>query len=148
MEVETVILCPVCGSEDEHKALADSWLKCETCGCTWDEDCRDEDALPWRCYHCGEVCRTHEQAHAHFGATQDSEPACKIDAAAFRAMEETVRRYREEDSELHREIHRLNAAYAVKLRQEEEAGYARGLADGRAYNVEVTGCPKGSPSEP
>lgn len=114
MEVETVILCPVCGSEDEHRALADRWLKCETCGCTWDEDCRDEEALPWRCYHCGEVCQTHEQAHAHFGATQDSEPACKIDAAAYRAMEETVRR--------------------LKLREQEEAGYTRGLADGRAYN--------------
>jgi hypothetical protein len=41
-------------------------------------------------------------------------------------------RYQGEDTELHREIQRLQADHAVALRREEEKGYARGLRDAKA----------------
>lgn len=94
----------------------------------------EDEALPWKCFHCGLVCRTTDEAREHFGTLQMASPACTIDVAAFREMEELASRYSAEDSDLHREIHRLGVRHAEALRREEEAGYARGLADGMAYN--------------
>jgi hypothetical protein len=47
-------------------------------------------------------------------------------------MEEINRRHCEEDTELHRQMHRLLNEHSVALRREEEIGYARGLADANA----------------
>ena len=44
-------------------------------------------------------------------------------------MEDQLRRYRDEDTDLHREIFALKAAHEVALRRAEEAGYAAGLRD-------------------
>lgn len=57
------------------------------------------------------------------------DPACQIDMTDVRAMENQLRQYREEDTVLHREIHRMQADHAVALQREEEKGYARGLND-------------------
>ena len=90
------------------------------------------ESLYWRCFYCDEVFTDRESAHLHFGAGgifDHKEPACKIDIAAYRAMEETVRRYQEEDAPIHRQMHRMAGEHAVALRRAEELGYARGVRD-------------------
>lgn len=89
----------------------------------------------WRCFHCGEVFTDAEQAALHFGPTQFSKPACQFDVAALRETEALLRRYQEEDTDLHREIHGLHAQHNADLRREEEKGYARGLQDGNDIEV-------------
>ena len=88
--------------------------------------------MTWRCFHCDEVFTERECAQLHFGATLMSDPACQINAVQVRQMERTLARFREEDTDLHREIYRLKSDHQIALRREEEAGYAKGLADGRA----------------
>jgi hypothetical protein len=87
---------------------------------------------PWRCFHCDEVFTDAASAQEHFGRSQISEPACTIDAAKYREMEETVRRHCEEDTDLHRTIYAMESRHQTELRCEEEKGYARGLADAQA----------------
>jgi hypothetical protein len=48
-------------------------------------------------------------------------------------MQDMVRRYQSEDTDLHREIYRMQADHATALRREEEKGYARGLEDAKKY---------------
>ena len=95
--------------------------------------------MTWRCFHCDEVFTERECAQLHFGATLMSDPACQIDVKQFREMERMLERFRAEDTDLHREIHRLHAAHYAALRCEEEAGYAKGLADGRAIATQEAG---------
>ncbi|HEP6431534.1 TPA: hypothetical protein VDB83_005866 [Burkholderia cenocepacia] len=98
--------------------------------------CEQQDdpasAIQWRCFHCGEVFEGRDAAALHFGTTERQVPACTIDVAEYRAMEQRMSRYNEEDTDLHREIYRLQARHQSDLRREEEKGYARGLADGAA----------------
>lgn len=105
-----------------------------------------DDARPivWRCFHCGaEFTGQERQAAAvHFGTTIDAEPACKIAATegglirTLRDMHGELRRYQEEDSDLHREIARVTYECARAVQNAEELGYARGLRDGRKYPAE------------
>ena len=81
----------------------------------------------WKCFHCGENCKTREQAALHFGGTEREVPICTIDAAKYREMEERMHQYNEEDSELHRRMRGMECEHAVALRREEEKGYALGL---------------------
>ncbi len=87
----------------------------------------------WICFHCGEhfpgTMAGQCKARLHFGASIHDEPKCQISAFRLRAMEAQLRRYREEDTDLHREIARLRSDHAIALRREEEKGYARGLRD-------------------
>jgi len=83
----------------------------------------------WRCFHCDEVFTDHAAAMAHFGPSLHSDPACTVDAVKLRDLEQQLERYREEDTDLHREIHRLRSKHLTELRKEEEKGYARGLRD-------------------
>jgi hypothetical protein len=89
-------------------------------------------AQPWRCFHCDETFTDAAAAQEHFGRTQVCDPACTIDAAKYREMEETVRLHVEEDTDLHRTIYAMEARHHTELRREEEKGYARGLADAKA----------------
>lgn len=101
----------------------------------------------WRCWFCDEVFTTPGEAGDHFGAKQTDTPGCLIDyrvqleagtntqrgrglLMALRRAEEELARYREEDTDLHRQIHGMESKHAVELRREEEKGYARGLRDG------------------
>lgn len=84
---------------------------------------------PWRCFHCHEIFTDARDAAIHFGPSMYGSAACQIDAEKFREMESYVARYRDEDSDLHREIHRLRAEHYVALRREEEKGYARAVRD-------------------
>lgn len=83
----------------------------------------------WKCFHCEEVFTDRELAALHFGQRIYDTPACQIDAAHLRDLEGQLTRYREEDTDLHREINGLHATHATALQREEEKGYARGLKD-------------------
>lgn len=91
----------------------------------------------WTCFHCGEhfppTFKGQRDARHHFGPSINAEPMCSVSDLQYRAMEEQLRRYQEEDTELHRSIARLAGAHAQALIHEEEKGYARGLADARKY---------------
>lgn len=106
-------------------------------------------APSWRCFHCDEVFTTWGAARDHFGAVDGAEPGCRIDQVAveeggkpergrgllmaLRKVEaeyaELLRRQCAEDTDLHRQMAALRSDHAAALRREEEAGYARGLAD-------------------
>jgi hypothetical protein len=89
----------------------------------------------WTCFHCGQnfpgTMAGQYEARLHFGASIHDEPKCQISARRLRSMEYDLRRYREEDTELHREIARIESEHAVALRREEEKGYERGLRDAK-----------------
>lgn len=102
-------------------------------------DANDKMSAPdhgWTCFHCGEhfpsTFKGQQSARIHFGDSPIEQPACLIDARAFRAMQDLLKRYQSEDTELHREIFRMRAQHATALRDEEEKGYSRGLREGRA----------------
>jgi hypothetical protein len=88
-----------------------------------------EPKSEWRCFHCDESFTDEEQAALHFGTNQYHNPACQVDAKHLRELESELARYREEDTDLHRQIWRMQAEHHAALRREEEKGYARGLAD-------------------
>lgn len=56
-------------------------------------------------------------------------PAGPGDTGRLLELEAALRRYREEDTDLHRELARLRGEHRLALKREEEAGYARGLRD-------------------
>lgn len=101
--------------------------------------------MSWRCFHCDEEFTTRGAAADHFGPHPAATPGCVIDKVAIeeggkpergrgllmalRKAEAELERYRDEDTDLHRYIHRLQSEHQQALRREEEKGYARGLAD-------------------
>lgn len=90
------------------------------------------EPVAWRCFHCDETFADPAQAETHFGRYDSSVPACVVDVAEYRCMEQTLSLWQSEDTDLHREIGKLNARLSATAREDEEAGYAKGLADGRA----------------
>lgn len=96
-------------------------------------------AREWRCFHCDEAFADAESAAVHFGKSERQNPICTIDAAEYRAMEQRMLRYNEEDSDLHRQIYGLQARHASELRREEEKGYALGLAAQATIDANLTG---------
>ena len=110
--------------------------------------CKSEKARPvdrkiyWRCFHCGDAfTRAHERwARQHFGADQDALPVCQMRLPGehhlltiLRKQEDELNAYRSEDTDLWRSLYAMSADHAAALRREEEQGYEKGLADGRAY---------------
>ena len=135
--MSTVLLCPTCAYEGKDLVTAtDGWCTCPQCQCRWNEEIRT-DEIPWRCFHCGEICKTDEEAFEHFGATQFAKPACQLApdlvglVAIIREQEVALNRLRAEDTPAHREWYALGAKHSAELREQEEKGYARGLADGQ-----------------
>lgn len=110
----------------------------------------DDNSYPcpahgWTCFFCGETFKTIGGAQDHFGATPDKKPGCllKVSVGAERGLLMELRRveaelatlYRERadaDTDLHREIYRLQSRHADALQNAETAGYERGLRDARA----------------
>lgn len=84
---------------------------------------------PWRCFHCNELLTTETEATLHFGKNERHSPACQIDIAEYRKMEERMHSYVAEDSDLHREMYAMSSSHQIALKREEEKGYARGLRD-------------------
>ena len=86
----------------------------------------------WTCFHCDEHFTDAESASIHFGTHEIQRPACLINAAEYRSMEERVRECANEDSELHRQLRRQASNHKLELQRAEESGYAKGLADASA----------------
>lgn len=86
--------------------------------------------LPWRCFHCDETFTDAKEAALHFGTTQVQQPACQLNLKWLRYVERQLERYRDEDTDLHRQIHAMESRHKTEMRREEENGYARGLAAG------------------
>ena len=74
----------------------------------------------WRCFHCDVVFINEDDARAHFGPSQHDESYCCMSAERVREIELELYRYREEDTDLHREIHKLKSDHATALQREEE----------------------------
>ena len=90
------------------------------------------EAMPeqeWRCFHCDEVFTDSVTAALHFGTHESQSPACTVDADELRKLEWQLARYREEDTDLHRQLAALELAQQQALQRAEEDGYARGLKD-------------------
>jgi hypothetical protein len=87
----------------------------------------------WRCFHCDEIFTSYAEAELHFGRSCMSNPTCTVSAAELRDMENQLERYRQEDTELHRTLHRMQAEHSVALRREEEKGYLRGIRDVKVH---------------
>jgi len=94
----------------------------------------------WRCFHCQEMFYDYKKAEEHFGSSEHQQPACQIDIHAYRAMEETHRRHCEEDTDLHRALHRAHSLGQEAAKRAEEVGYARGLADAKKHPEELGLC--------
>lgn len=93
-----------------------------------------EQSLPWRCFHCDETFTDEEAAVLHFGRSLLDQAVCLLDEGGLKALrdaEAELSRYRDEDSDVDREIMGLKSAHTAALIREEEKGYAKGLADGR-----------------
>ena len=99
--------------------------------------------VAWRCYHCDEVFTDDRCARLHFGRDETCAPACQIKAGAERGLIYALREaeYAAADAQLALATESTEAAkayyaqasrHAAALRSAEEAGYERGLADGRA----------------
>lgn len=95
----------------------------------------------WRCFHCGDTFTKAQErwAREHFGRDQNAEPICLIRTAgenalltALRNREDELRAYREEDQDVMRALWSMQADHREALIREEQRGYDRGLADGRA----------------
>jgi hypothetical protein len=84
---------------------------------------------PWKCFHCDELFEDTQSAADHFGPYTHSKPACQYVERELRDLEERLRLYREDDTELHREIRALQSSRGKDIRRAEEQGYARGLRD-------------------
>jgi hypothetical protein len=61
--------------------------------------------------------------------TMAQEPACTIDIAEYRRMEAMHRRHCDDDTDLHRQIARMESDHQQALMRAEEDGYAKGLRD-------------------
>lgn len=98
--------------------------------------CYQAPRAGWVCFHCGrgfaDTPRGQELAVLHFGSTVYTKPACQYDTNELREMEAELRRYREEDTDLHRAIHAARSEGVRRAKRAEEDGYAKGLAVSQA----------------
>jgi hypothetical protein len=99
-------------------------------------------AVEWRCFHCDEVFTEPEAAQDHFGDMTD-QPACQLNAleggilALYREAQRELHTWRVEDNASAREFYALGAKHHTALRDAEQAGYDKGLADSRALSSRV-----------
>lgn len=86
----------------------------------------------WRCFHCDEAFADPAAAAEHFGSFEDCTPICKVGAARFRQMEDELASWRSESDTASKEFYALGAKHSTALREAEQQGYDKGLADGLA----------------
>ncbi|ASD50496.1 hypothetical protein FDI24_gp215 [Acidovorax phage ACP17] len=91
----------------------------------------------WTCFHCDERFDTPETAAEHFGRTDYQKPACQVDIAEYRAMEQRLLAYSAEDTDLHRELEAKLSAHQLALERAEERGYSRGLRDAKRFPADL-----------
>lgn len=111
-----------------------------------DQQIENGDTYPkpehgWTCFHCGETFKTVGGAYDHFGATPTAEPGCVIGVtlgaqrgllAELRKVEDQLACYMREDAGLSQVMAAMQSRHSEQLQLAEEAGYERGLRDGRA----------------
>lgn len=99
----------------------------------------------WRCFHCGDAFTKAQVrwARQHFGRDEGELPVCQMRMPgehhlleALRAAQDELAVHRAEDTDLMRAIYAMRADHSSALRREEERGYEKGLADGRALSSE------------
>ena len=95
-------------------------------------------SAPWSCFHCVYVAETREEGLLHFGRAEDCTPICGVAAETYRQMEQAVWEYRNECDATSKTFYSLGAEHQTKLREAEQAGYDRGLADGLALTGNLT----------
>lgn len=99
----------------------------------------------WRCFHCDDVFTSEHEARLHFGATEDSTPACRIAGAEHSLLQE-LRRVENELADLWHSVHSesteaarayfsQNSRHQRQLVVAEELGYERGLRDARTEDA-------------
>lgn len=102
----------------------------------------------WTCFHCGETFNTPGGARDHFGFEPSADPACRIKVGAERGLVMALRRaeqqlsdawdaIHQENTEAARAYHAQQTRHSSQLMTVEEAGYERGLADGRAEQLGI-----------
>ncbi|WP_454280225.1 hypothetical protein [Sphingomonas sp. Marseille-Q8236] len=102
----------------------------------------------WRCYHCDEVFTDTRCASLHFGRDETFAPACQIKAGAEQgllgalrdaeyAAADALQALADESTDAAKAYYAQAWRHAAALRSAEEAGYERGLADGRALGTPV-----------
>lgn len=107
----------------------------------------DQETYPmpphgWTCFHCGETFTTPGAARDHFGFEPSRDPGCRIKLGAERGLLRELRKAENEIDRLTYELHNegadgirahraQTARHHAQLMTSEEAGYERGLRDGR-----------------
>jgi len=101
-----------------------------------------EAKTEWRCFHCSEVFTDRPCAERHFGRDEGKTPACIIkgaDGGLLRALrdaenqaDEAIALMHSESTDVAKAYGRASARHTQALMAAEEAGYEKGLADGRA----------------
>lgn len=97
----------------------------------------------WTCFHCGETFQTSGAARDHFGFEPSAEPGCRIKAGGERGLLSALRRAEKDAADAWAAIQAESTEAAKAYRAQasrhheqliaaEEAGYERGLADGRS----------------
>ncbi len=146
MEKEKEDMAKVMATGKEGMAgMAGTVASTETRGMVMEEDTYEKPPHGWTCFHCGETFMTVGSAKNHFGETPASQPGCLVRVGLggerglllrLREVEdeltELYQRRAAEDTELHREIHRIQGRHANAIIDAEIVGYERGLRDGRA----------------
>ncbi len=106
----------------------------------------------WTCFHCGETFTTPGAARNHFGFDPSYDPACRIKVGAERGLVMALRKVEQELADAQAAIadettEAAKAYYAQTTRHRaqilaaEEAGYERGLTDGRMIATDSTATP-------
>ena len=92
----------------------------------------EQIAAPWRCFHCDEVFTDREAAAAHFGYSECSDPACRVDgglATAYRELEARWSKCLNECCEHTNAYHAAEDDRRRALVQAEQSGYDKGVAE-------------------
>lgn len=108
---------------------------------------KNKNAISWRCFFCDEVFKSREKAALHFGCFDSCEPdttACKLLSHQekileyVRGLEDEIKQYQSENIPLLQAMWVLEADMATKVKEAENNGYAKGVADMKAqgYCVE------------
>lgn len=87
----------------------------------------------WRCFHCGEKFANNMMgklsAQQHFGRREDDAPICYPLAEYIRELNDTLARYRDDDSKIAQAMTAMKSVHATRLRLAEERGYAKSIGD-------------------
>lgn len=105
---------------------------------------KDQQAMveQWRCFHCGDTMTSRQEAVQHFGRYDGATPACILKGAeggllkalrdAEEQADEAIQMMHSESTDAAKAYHRQRSRHTQALMAAEEAGYEKGLSDGRA----------------